>query len=286
MSKFPNKEEYFKENCKNYEMSLDFVREFREFITPEILSSGNNLQYLTIRVFDELFDINIWSKCKTKSLEPLTHPEFMAKYSDYISEALEETDLTTLNIESFNAIRGLISVEVLERIINTTNFAKSLDFLIENANFLNEKIFRIGNIDFTWTEENILQVVNSGKIKDVASMLNAVGRAKLDSTMLQILNTNMKLSLVSNVDIPLMKVIIDKINPNNIGAFLKFCIKYGPQTLITSTILGYVLANKEVDEDVLVEYASYFFREGLSKELKAYAKLRDYESVLSLEYFQ
>ena len=145
MRAYENKQNLIDLQAKKYKMNDLFIQEFESFMTKENFSSSPGLKYEFIKKYPEFFDFEVWVTNPEKSLEPLTHDEFLTEYSiadSRLDDVINKTNPDFYTKEVFDKHFKNLGYDTKKLILNKSPLGAEPEFLIESAELLTQDIFK------------------------------------------------------------------------------------------------------------------------------------------------
>ena len=270
--------------CKDYQLTVDFVREFEADITKEMFSLSPKLQYNLIERFPDLFDINIWASSGQKSIEPFRSKEFRSKFTDEeLNKYITSGNPYELSEELFSELFPYVSADTKKVLLAVYKGNLSKEFLMKNASYFSPEIFKNKN------------VVDQLTIKDVEALLKSVK----DLQPHYFVNALLVRNDIAWQERMCTEVIEKKIELADSGETFNEDLKYAITSMhedvllklfqvlnihdknaISYTVLEFLLRVKNPSEELCLALVENFKSNNLVHALGNYAKEMDYQSII------
>jgi hypothetical protein len=283
MNSYSEKSKLIDIQLKKYNLNTDFMREFGQYISQESFSSSPGLTYELIKSYSELFDKDIWLNSPTKSLDPLRYDEFL----DIIGEENIEKILLNINasqlsedifLKYFNNTN--VSTDAKKKLINSTNFTLTPEFIIENAEYITEKIFTNVRNKVKW-DRHLVEGVFNNKELTMLFFINALLMIDDLGFIKRMLEENsLKFAVTGGTFDSELKSFITFLPDSYMGPLFDKITQYSKNAL-SYNVLEHLLDMKDfLTEEFLLEYIQPFKDNALQGKLASYARERDYRAIL------
>ena len=279
-----DKEEAIKNACEIRQITPEFIREFKEYITSESFSKSYMLSMDMINAYPELFDKNMWAEGKHIDIALLFDPSFYALYG----HSLTSEDLTVID----RCLMTDITREQMEMYFFTAAESTKLVLLshaidnlsdddIVNTISTNKCCLKSSSLSKRMTGDMANKIIENSTDITLTFVLTMYLRTKDISLVKQIISSPEKLSIDTETNNKLWQQICEYLPEDILTQVIALGEKYCTNAINYST-LAYCLRFKEFEEDDLMSIADSFKRNNLVKALCSYARARDYENLICL----
>lgn len=271
-----------KQLCRKKALTKDFIREYRDVISPEVFSTSVGLKYDLIKEFPDLFDKEAWMKYKYHSSDALESAEFMNMFSiNELKEIIKDIENFFMSKETF---KTLFTKEELRKdlMAKAYSFDFSKEFILNNLQYLSASSFTTSSVLNNLSTGDIEKILKSGA-HDVDFVINAITSKADLSWKRRRFNEASEGKIKVNYYTGTLETLLDcKVTPANSGilsALFAFLNKYAPNA-ITFNIVKKALSKIDLDEDTCLVLLPYVGKYNFKKALSNYAVEQGYYSVL------
>lgn len=277
---YPAKEQLISMQCAKYELTQEFVNEFKNHITKKAFSSSPNLSAGLIERNADLFDIEIWLDNENKDIKVLEDERFIEKYGEEtVGKALAKINYKNITKGIFDRFEDKLSLDTKKLVINNSNLSNDEEFLMNNLKYLDENIFKNRTLEVEWSNA-LIENIFKNKQLTVRFVLNALQNNKDLAFIKRMLTSEFDYINTGGTFDTDLKNFINKLSENYIGDLFNLIRKHA-KNAFTYAILNHTLTMKDyLEEDFLSENADLFINEGMKVDLANYARKRDYNSIL------
>lgn len=286
IEKFP--EEYRQnivdEKTKKFQLTREFVIEFRQYITAEMFSKSPNLEMDLIKEFQELFDINYWKDAKNRNVGLLEDDTFLSMLDDEtidsVFSVIKDSELTE---RLFDKFIDKVSESTKKRMLAASSRFISNEKLVKYSKYLTASFILNPGSKVEWTEELVTSIIdaNAGGI-GLGIFLMLLTKITLLKDLHAILNNeNIKLVLDGDdemVEKSLFKLVSLIFDSEILDELLQMVKNIDPN-IISIRILTSIIKGKDVSEEFYLSHSDLFINNGLGRILLGYAKNKRYDSL-------
>ena len=284
-------------HLKNYDITVDFLKEFHDSIDPSEISklslSPECIHYL---MEHKLFDYDAWSKTNIayKNIDILLDDDFTLQYGVDINEILSKTKMVTAPL--FNKFIEDASPEASKNLILNYNGPElTIDLVIKKMADLGDHIFTLNVVkeDLKSEHSRIQEAVfNSNKPFNIAWILNLMNviyipddmRDKIENMHFEDLDLSENNPDAVRLAVKIRNMLVnifERYPIDVVGEIFKNVYWYAKPALIDRDFLRRFLVEcNDIPEDCLYTIAEVFLVTSMKDELVAYAKNYNYVQVL------
>jgi hypothetical protein len=267
--------------CAKYKITKEFVREFREHLTKEAFTKSPALYYDVISQFPDMFDFGMWSLYRDKSLEPLLHDEFVAKYctpEKAVEICFLQTDPSNITPEVFDKHARALSTDVTRFVLNKSRLTTEA-MIRKYADLLDEDIFWNRYINIDWSNALLEHVLTNKKLT-ARFLVNALSKTTDLGFMKRMLNKDLKYQGYTGTFDGELKGLLLNIPQAYYADVFSVLTKHSPNAITYSMLETLLSMNDSLEEDFLLQNVEHFKRHGLTGRLAAHARANDYKSLM------
>ena len=279
-----NKEEAIMSACEITQITDDFMREFKDDITPSIFSKSAMLTMDMINSYPDLFDYHLWLEGDKLDISLLFDPSFNIQYGCKMSAdelmIINNRLVDNITLDQMNMYYSIVDEStkkvLFERAIENMTDAEIADFLAHNKLCMTSSL-----VNKRMTSEIAKNIIENATDLNLSFVLSvAMGTNDL-SIIHQIIDDPSNLTCEESTNDRLWRKIVEYLPENLLAQVIDLGEKHSPNAIGYST-LAFCLKYKEFEEDDLLLIAGSFKRNNLTKALASYARAREYENLLCL----
>lgn len=286
IEKFPEdyRQSIVDEKTKKFQLTREFVIEFRQYITAEMFSKSPNLEMDLIKEFQELFDINYWKDAKNRNVGLLEDDTFLSMLDDEtidsVFSVIKDSELTE---RLFDKFIDKVSESTKKRMLAASSRFISNEKLVKYSKYLTASFILNPGSKVEWTEELVTSIIdaNAGGI-GLGIFLMLLTKITLLKDLHAILNNeNIKLVLDGDdemVEKSLFKLVSLIFDSEILDELLQMVKNIDPN-IISIRILTSIIKGKDVSEEFYLSHSDLFINNGLGRILLGYAKNKRYDSL-------
>lgn len=290
--------------CKSFQLTDDFIREFRQYITKEAFTLSPYLSVKMAEKYPEYFDEELFKKALKKNPSTDFSISMVAKYISEVPDEWDSDDedsekdyetkesyfedlirnatteeLTEDVVPVFLGLNSVIDDLILKRIKNNECLVQSilLSLSLNDSQPFTSSTYKYMPNDM---KENLIGTEDV----DARNFINAISDSDDFGWKLKMLHDveNGKINILetgATMDNEMLHL-INKLPETEIVAFTKLSNKL--KNAFSGKIMMWLLKNKSFSEEELIEMFPVFKKAGLYFEIKKLAREENYEKLKEL----
>ena len=266
--------------CSSFELTINFIKEFKEYITKENFSKSPNLRKTLIDFFPELFEISLWKQSEAKNLDLLLDDDFIKKFklnNDDIFEIIK------------NAPRSSISKQLFDKFINEKD-EKITSYLFSISKIFGKEIEEIKDIDLI-TEEIFSNnsEISPEKIEEILLGKKEITFSFFVKALLKISDLGYKLKFIDNykkynfiIKNEMINSELKKLMNGLPDEYIEIIFEIGNQfnkLSFSFIVLEYFLNQFSPSEKFLIKNKDLFIKAGLRENLRKIIEKNNYKKL-------
>jgi hypothetical protein len=277
----PNKNEFINSQCKKYQLTSDFMSEFGSYVSKESFSESPLLTYSLIKQYRDKFDLALWIKSITKSMEPLLNDAFVSEIStEILNDAIINSNKDMLSKELYNKHSKVLNTNIKKIFVNSTKLSNEEEFLLANLELVDSTLFLNKQLELVFSNSLIEKILTNKKLITFSFMTELLTTTNDIAFVKRMLETKLDMQPTGETSDYVMKNFINKFPDMYMSIFFQAASTYSPNSL-SYDVMDHLLKTKEnLSEEFLLENINLFKSTGMIPELAKYSREREYSSVL------